>query len=276
MKMIITADWHLRKDTPRCRIDEDWIETQRKTIASIYNKAAEYKCNIWNIGDVFHTCVVPPSIINMVLDTAKKRKYQDVTQLILPGNHDLPYHNFDLLHKSSLGVLLNGNRIMPLGADMGEIVCVHTLVWPDNKTKPPQAPGLLPEELCAKYPNAKWIFTGDYHHNFIAYVGKQIVVNPGCITRQAADMKDYEPVIYLVDTEHESVATIYLPDTEDVVVDDYLQVVKERDERIESFIQLISNKKNVSLDYRENIRVALPQAPKEVQMEIKQILEEVK
>ena len=39
MNVIITADWHLRKDKPRCRLDEDWFGTQKKVIQFIFDKA---------------------------------------------------------------------------------------------------------------------------------------------------------------------------------------------------------------------------------------------
>ena len=35
MKILITADWHVRGERPLCRTDEDWIESQRKTISEI-------------------------------------------------------------------------------------------------------------------------------------------------------------------------------------------------------------------------------------------------
>ena len=35
MRMIITADWHIRNTRPRCRVDEDWIKTQQKTLNQI-------------------------------------------------------------------------------------------------------------------------------------------------------------------------------------------------------------------------------------------------
>ena len=35
MKGIITADWHLRATRPQCRIDEDWILTQKNALNQI-------------------------------------------------------------------------------------------------------------------------------------------------------------------------------------------------------------------------------------------------
>ena len=41
MKGIITADLHLRADRPRCRLDEDWMETQRKALETVIKIAIE-------------------------------------------------------------------------------------------------------------------------------------------------------------------------------------------------------------------------------------------
>ena len=35
-KMIISADWHIRATKPRCRVDNDWLETQRKAYIKGY------------------------------------------------------------------------------------------------------------------------------------------------------------------------------------------------------------------------------------------------
>ena len=35
MRFICTADWHLRATRPQCRIDEDWILTQKNALNQI-------------------------------------------------------------------------------------------------------------------------------------------------------------------------------------------------------------------------------------------------
>ena len=35
MKILITADWHIKGERPICRMEEDWLESQRQTIEEI-------------------------------------------------------------------------------------------------------------------------------------------------------------------------------------------------------------------------------------------------
>ena len=54
MKILITADWHVRGERPLCRLDEDWIESQRKTISEIRSVFENNGCDqMWILGDVF-------------------------------------------------------------------------------------------------------------------------------------------------------------------------------------------------------------------------------
>ena len=276
MKVIVTADWHLRKDRPRCRLDENWVGTQARMVEFVFARAAKEECDVWVIGDIYHTPVVPPEIELIIPSILSRTKYKDVMCFVLPGNHDVQYGNPQNLLRSSLGVLLNTHSSRAyVQQEDDSIQCAHTLVWPDESTKPEPAPGLLPDEIFEMYPKARCIFTGDYHHAFAVRKGDQLLVNPGCITRQTADMKDYRPVFYIVDTNTLKADPVSLPDTEPVVTDLYLEREKERDGRIESFIELVAAKGGVSLDFRENLRAKLPKVPPEVRDEVEDILAEV-
>ena len=39
MRFILTADWHIRATKPRCRKDENWMETQRNALNQIFEIA---------------------------------------------------------------------------------------------------------------------------------------------------------------------------------------------------------------------------------------------
>lgn len=45
MKILLTADWHIRGDRPRCRIDDDWIGAQRRDIQEVHNIADREECD---------------------------------------------------------------------------------------------------------------------------------------------------------------------------------------------------------------------------------------
>jgi predicted phosphodiesterase len=271
MKLIITADWHLRATAPRCRIDEDWIKTQKDTLKQIADYAIKYKAKVCVVGDIFHTNTDTSfEVINMVQEIANYLKSYDLDGLyILAGNHDLPYHNSENINKSAIGLLLNSDNIFKLNqlvsktlisapnfdekVENREIIFRHILVMPDEKRNP-LIDCKSPQDLLDETSNAKWIFTGDYHHNFIYKNNNKYVINPGCIIRQVSDMKDYQCGIYLIDTNNEEIKFLLLQDRNDIIDDSYIIKDKDREERIEKFANKLADTNIVSLDFVENIK----------------------
>ena len=102
MKMLITADWHLRADRPRCRTDEDWMQTQENTLRQIADYANEYGVPVVIIGDLVNTPQVTDRVKSMFLkfcNQIQERVY------LLAGNHDLPYHSWENRESSTFGIL---------------------------------------------------------------------------------------------------------------------------------------------------------------------------
>ncbi len=293
MQAIITADWHLRSDRPRCRLDEDWAEFQRGIVNEIVHIANERHAPIVIVGDIFHTPQVTDRIKRMIIQAALNTQN---SLYALAGNHDLAYHCWDNVETSSYGILdaLRGTVIFhpehlgraahfgeePTGPDNG-ILFIHQLVFPSAKDMPPNTEAVTAHELMAEHPEAEWIFTGDYHRAFhVQHTsgGKtRNVVNPGCITRQAADMMEYKPSVYYVDTESGTVEQIFLPDTGPMVTDEYLRDAEEREGRVTAFVESIRSSGTIQLDFLQNVNAAMAAnkdlAPGTVNM-IQRLLEE--
>ena len=64
-----------------------------------------------------------------------------------------------------------------------------------------------------------------------------------------------------------------LPDIEDIITDDYIIREQERNERINNFIELISDKENVSLDFRANLEKKCENISKDINNIIYEVLE---
>lgn len=276
MRAIITADWHIRATMPRCRIDADWMETQKKALRQILNISDKKKAPIFVVGDIFHSnSDTNFECVNMV------QKLADIAGglHIIAGNHDLPYHSSENIERSAVGILLNSNNVCLIAEYMdkldefsfsasnfdeqdnknAEVVFKHVLVFPDDKSLPPSLDALTAADLLNEFPKAKWIFTGDYHHNFHYKKNGRHVVNPGCLLRQASDMKDYQCGVYFVDTDEEVVEFIPIIDNEQFVDDSYILKESERSERIESFVNKLKDTKSVSLDFKDNVYRAIKQ-----------------
>lgn len=275
MKLIITADWHLRASRPRCRIDENWYFTQEDAVEQVAKIAVEKNCSVAIVGDVFNSnSDTSFQCIQIVQKFAGVLKEKNLTCYVLAGNHDLPYHSSENIEKSAVGILFNSENIYPVQCldESGEEISAgnfdeqvknvkyifrHVLCFPDLKSLPPNVEAVTAKELLEESDKAEWIFTGDYHHNFHYEKNGRHVVNPGCLIRQASDMKDYQCGVYFVDTEKNIVEFIPIIDKNEFVDDTYILKQEEREERIESFVNKLNDTKNVSLDFVENVRSAL-------------------
>ena len=69
MQGIISGDWHLRADRPRCRLDENWMETQRWACEQVAKIAIEKDCDIYITGDIFDTPRVPPEVVSLFISS---------------------------------------------------------------------------------------------------------------------------------------------------------------------------------------------------------------
>lgn len=289
MKLIVTADWHIRATRPRCRIDEDWIQTQQKALNQIVQISNKKRAPVFVVGDLFHSnsdtsfqCI---QIVQQMADQLGEL-------YVLCGNHDLPYHSSENIEKSAIGVLLGSNNIHLIKSYFdqlmyvysaanfdqednknAEIVFKHILVFPDVKSLPPNVDAITAKELLSEFPKAKWIFTGDYHHNFHYEKNGRHVVNPGCLLRQASDMKDYQCGVYYIDTEKEIVEFIPIIDTEEFVDDSYIIKQEERETRIENFVDKLKDTKSVSLDFINNVENAMLE--NNIQGELKDKIEQL-
>lgn len=276
MRLLVTGDWHLRKNRPRCRLDEDWKATQKKHLSQIAYESSSRKCPVLITGDIFNSAIVAEEIVNLFLEFCQLMN-NDV--LFIAGNHDLPDHSMNNVYRSSIGILFN---VMALGttklvsldkyrkevsyAHFGtavvnhgkEILVLHRLTYPSLKAIPPNAKASTPAELLEEFPGYNYIFTGDCHMPFHYEKKGRHVVNPGHLNRQKTDETD-QPCMYFVDTDTDEIECIEIEDDIDLVTDEYIKNEEDREDRIEAFVEKIKTQKKVSLSFEDNIESALLQ-----------------
>lgn len=225
---LFTADWHLRSDIPRSvKINpERWIDAQLQVLAEINRIAEQKHCQaIVVAGDVFNSYDEGQTLVNRVINEIKGWR---IPIYLIGGNHDLPYHSFQNLWGSSLGLLINSKAQVCLldngipsckiaGASFGAedkfklylkqpsklsyaVGVVHRLVAPP-KTFPPEAGIPEPADIFNEFPAIPLLVVGDYHHCFMAREGSRRMLVPGCINKQSIDMKEYSPCVWIYDTE---------------------------------------------------------------------------
>lgn len=265
--MIVTADWHLREDRPICRLDEDWMETQRLCVRKVVDGANERDCDIFIIGDLFHRPVVAPRIVNMFLSEIS-RLDQDLECYILPGNHDVQYGNYENLNQSCLGIVINsGIRTIQLlkekSPDYEDILFFHTLVFESEKSIPPNCAAIVANEMLKKYSEADWIFIGDNHKAFRYQnekISNGILLNPGCLMRQNASEIDYKPGYWYVNgcnKQEIKFVESYDNELDKYITRNHLEKQEERDDRICAFVETLKGKSGISLDFESNINEKL-------------------
>lgn len=256
-------------------MDEDWIWSQRQDLDEL-GKVASSCDELWILGDLFDTPRVSTECLNMVIAGLIAIRMNHVTVRVLPGNHDLPEHNYENIERCSLGVVLKlfdelksgtyfGKRVSarPFGLDdvteasKSDVWVTHQLTFPNESARPMADCGHTADELVAMS-GCKRIFTGDYHHGFIRNGGDgSVVVTPGCLNIQVADMEEYVPHCVIWDTESDTYEEVTLNTIHaESIATEYLDVEKERDERLADCVKVVGDAMAVGLDFKGNLDAA--------------------
>lgn len=275
---ILTADWHLRWTKPSCWTGdhEHWLNSQREAVDFINKLQQEEQCPVLHAGDLFHKWNPPYQLLSDLMDVFPKEF------ITCYGNHDLPQHNLDLQHKTSLYLMEKAGFLESKGIHWNQTPSENNLltisgkkvgIWhvmtfttfsPNPKSTDPKA-----HELLKKYPEVDLFVTGDNHNPFVERLGDRLLVNPGNLTRQTADQIEYRPRVYLWNAEDNSIEAVYLPFNPTDVTSEHLEVKKEREDRINAFITKLNTDWEGSVSFEENIirflkENTIPESIKEV------------
>ena len=273
-KYLITGDWHVRSDTLICRVD-NLQETQRECLNEVAYLAKKYKVDaIINAGDTFNSARPDKA---QELEIMLYDIFKIISVYFIPGNHELLFHRVENIDKGSIGVIsrydnwnnelydnFNNVRVVlnnyglidipPASPDFFNIAVMHRHCS-EKQTLFFIKDGITASDLLKENPDYNLIITGDNHHGFIYEEDGRFVINPGCLNRQAADMKTYKPFVVIFDTEELDHEQIYLLDNNpDDVTEEHLIKNEERDERINAFVESLKTNKNISLSFEDNLR----------------------
>jgi len=271
MKVAVSADFHLRRDRPRVRIDEDWILSQKNNVKELLYSCVEHDINMIILsGDIFDSSNQPPWVVN-ILPEAMEEVYSDIESLpevhIFPGNHDLQHHQYANLSNSSIGNLMSMKGIT--GHAMNErfentdfleeygIVVVHRLIMPDgNESLARLANAEIAADVIESFPTAEFVLTGDYHKHYTESYEDVILINPGCLNRQSADEKEYEVGFYIFDTDIPDETEFITLESDDVSLmdDSYLVEQHAREDSLTAYAEQLAESKGLSFDLWDVVR----------------------
>lgn len=262
--LIICSDFHLREDTPICYIG-DYQKEQWDSIDFISELQRKYDCPVVHAGDLYDYWKPSPALLSETIKHLPKYFWT------IYGQHDLPQHNLQLSHKCGIYTLLQAEKLkllyqcswgqLPLDADTAPRqlgLGIDVLVWHiynyQGKEPWPGCTDPTGLSLLKKYPQYDLICTGDNHKPFIEEYKGRLLVNPGSLMRMDADQVDHKPRVYLWYAETNTVEPVYIPIQPNVISREHIELKKQRDARIDSFVSQLNTDWQASVSFENNLQ----------------------
>jgi len=196
---VVASDLHLSARPPRCRAGEpDWYAAMGRMVGELRAACRRYRCPLIVAGDVFDVWNAPAKLINWAMVALPSPVYA------VPGQHDLPYHDYSLAKWSAYwtlveaGVIFNlepgepveievkGSSIAMVGAPWGfelnppsveaDIIVgvTHRYVWAGSAKYSTAKPEDEARQVFGRTKGYDVIIVGDNHQHF--EVGNRPVV----------------------------------------------------------------------------------------------------
>lgn len=298
---ILLADVHLSLKPPIWRSAEpDWLEAQARPLNEVKLLQQKYGCPVICAGDIFDKWNSSPELINFALANLPDSMYT------IPGQHDLPNHQYSDIHRSAYWTLVGAGKIIslpqnsfltlpnitlwgfPFGNELegclglegrlsnGDELCVaivHSYVWIDGYSYPNAPEDKKFGKRISGIKDNKWlgydvVVYGDNHKGFLTQVEKTQIFNCGTLMRRKSDEIDYIPQVgLLLDTG------VVIPHFLDISKDEYIAEAKERVEpllEMGDFFDELGKLGKTALDFKEAMKEFL-RTPS-VSSEVKQII----
>ena len=178
---IISGDWHLMEEerTPPCRLDSIW-EAQWNKVEQIKDLQEKHESPfLFLSGDLLDHWKTSPNLLNKIIKNMPPHVYSVI------GNHDMPQHNIENIHKSGINTLFLSDiwddfnifypysgqghwgreeKITPFQFKNRKIIVSHEMAYEGE----PPYPGAEGEyrTIFKKYTEADLIITGHNHKTF--------------------------------------------------------------------------------------------------------------
>jgi DNA repair exonuclease SbcCD nuclease subunit len=280
--LILTSDWHLRETTPECRTDENYLGALMTKVWYVKKLQEEHKCPVLHAGDLFHHWKPSPYLLSLTMSYLPDQFYT------IYGQHDLPQHNWQKREYSGIHALEMAGKLKVLsGTHWGQVpesssfdipytrteyravLVWHKMVWQGKRLWPGQTdPNSL--HILKKHPEYDLILTGDNHKSFVEEHDGRLLVNPGSLSRQTAEQINYQPRIYLYYANENTVRSVDVPISKDVVSRVHIERSEDRDNRISAFIEKIDGQWEAEMNFEKNLEVYFQNNP--TREEVKNII----
>jgi len=238
---IFFSDPHFSLNPPPLRSAEpDWFAAMKRPLDEIKEIQKAHKCPVFCCGDICDRWNSPPELINWLIDNMPP-------MYCIAGQHDLPEHDIQQIHRSAYQTLVMSHVICPVpsglqtselwikGFNYGQqctpfkvsgqfsklkIAIIHQYNWiPIARHK-----GQINEyerigSARTEFRNYNCIFSGDNHIPFRTSIADTLFINCGSIIRRKSTDLQWHPSIWLL-REHGEVLRYKL----DISKDKYLDI----------------------------------------------------
>lgn len=218
---IACADIHLQHAAPRCRLVEpNWYDAMRRPLDEIVRLQKKYMVPVICAGDIFTQWNAPAELINFAIEYLP-------TFNAIPGQHDLPQHNYQERYRSAYETLVKAGTInidmdslgphyladdvslwaFPWGFPVKSpkefrykynIAVVHEYNWIPNYEYPQAPKEMRVTPKRKELTKFDIVILGDNHQGFHTQIGNTEIFNCGTLMRRAIDEADYKPQVGLI------------------------------------------------------------------------------
>lgn len=284
---VLCSDLHLCHVAPSCREDEpNWYDVQRRVLQEVIDAANKYHCPLIIAGDVFDKWYAPAELINFAIDM-----FREVNTLVyaIPGQHDLPNHDYDQMYRSAYGSLVRAKVVENLDPDetnsfsrpdFGKVL-VHAFPWGRKITpaiqncehlqlavahkyiwrKGSSYPG-VPEE--ANYTHLSKELTGyhaavfgDNHKGFLTRIPRDTVdtavLNNGTMMRRTTAEVSYHPQYGLFFSDGTIERVLFDTNDDILIVPDKAEEIEINSEQFHAYLSGLRGLEAGAIDYREQV-----------------------
>ena len=294
------SDLHLCHRAPIARSAElDWYGAMARPLTELRELSNEHRAPVVIAGDIFDVWnaggIAAPELLNFTIDIFDRFIHGVYA---IPGNHDLPNHRLDEIHRSAFMTLIKSGRVdlidpdepartddlvlhaFPWGVpikplensdDMINLAVVHAYIWREGSTYPGADPDGHVKHFRDRIRGYTASVFGDNHKGFM--VGSRLM-NCGTFMRRKSDEVEYKPMVGLLyDDGH--LEPYYLDTSADQFLEESLVYAGEEQEAdVSNFLQQLKQLTADPLDFRDAVNRTLDQRKLTPESNIRRIVTE--
>lgn len=228
VRAVLASDIHLQARPPVARSGEpDWYEAMAKPLRELRRLAEVHDAPILYAGDIFDRWNAGPEVINFAIEHLPHG-------YAIPGQHDLPNHNYGEIHRSAYWTLvqagkltnlepgtpkvLRGCRVRAWGCPWGyppapcpasdanvlDVAIVHRFIWNKGNGYPGAPAEAAVGQSMAALAGYDAVAYGDNHKGFLVppkRKGHPWLINCGGFMRRKVDERGYRPGVGLLHSD---------------------------------------------------------------------------